>query len=138
LAIGHAPGGRKISFLTTESEAICREAAGQPAPKDTAATSPDRQVRGFGNDPGWQWKDADMHRYATSWKSVNLAAAEDCTAINEDSARAYERVFNGQVAHIRIDGKPTVMMVRDNIHIYLMPVTPGECRQYAARFNSRP
>jgi hypothetical protein len=138
LAIGHARGGKKVSFLTTESEAMCREAAGQPAPKATSPAAPDRQVRGFGNDPGWQWKDVDMRRYATSWRSINFAATSDCTSIDENSVKAYERGFNGQVAHIRIDNKPTVLMVRDNVHVYLMPVTANECRQYAVRFGGKP
>lgn len=138
LAIGHARGGKKVSFLTTESEAMCREAAGQPAIKTASPASLDRPVKGFGNDPGWQWKDADMRRHARNWKSINLAAPGDCTSLDEGSVKAYERGFNGQVAHIRIDGKPTVMMVRDNVHVYLMPVTPEECRQYARRFGDRP
>lgn len=134
LAIGHAPDGMKVSFLITESEAMCREAAGQSTPESRASSPPVRQVKGFGNDPGWQWNDSDIRRYSTSWRSINMAAPGDCVSLDEKSVKAYERGFSGQVAHIRIDGKPAVLMVRNNVHIYLMPVTPNECQKYATRF----
>jgi hypothetical protein len=138
LAIGHARGGMKVSFLTTESEAMCREAAGQPAPTTKTFRPPDRLVKGFGNDPGWQRKDPGMRRHATSWKAINLAAPVDCTSITEEAAKDYERGFKGQVAHIQVDGRPTVLMLRDQVHVYLMPVTGPECRNYAARFADKP
>lgn len=123
--VGHAKDGTLYPFMVSDSEAMCRKAVQQDGP-------PPRPVKGWGDDPGWQWSDAFVRKYAKAWRSVNLGGPVDCTLLGQGGAMDVERAFVGQVAHIQVQGVPAVFMVRDHVQVYLMPVDAAGCRSFAS------
>jgi hypothetical protein len=105
--------------------------------KTHSAVSRDRLVKGWGDDPGWQWTDKEIRKYDSAWRTLNLASPVDCTPMSLDDVRSFERAFVGHVVHIWENGLPTVFMVRDGVRITFMPIDTTSCRikaERAARF----
>lgn len=108
--------------------------AWQPMPtKALSDIENDRKVKGWGDDPGWQWGDADLREFDSKWRAVNLASPIDCTSISLSDARIFERGFVGMVVHLRDKEVPIVFMVRDNVKITLMPSDLATCRAKATQ-----
>lgn len=124
LAVAHAQTGENFSFLVSDSEAMCRKAV----QKESA---PPRPIKGWGGTPAWNWSDASLLKHSKAWRSVNLGGHIDCTWLGQDGAMSLERAFVGQVAHIDLKGVPTVLMVRDQVQVYLMPLDLASCRAFA-------
>jgi hypothetical protein len=99
-------------------------------------TTPDRVVKGWGGDKGWQWTDPAMREYDGAWRSVNLGAPVDCTPLSLDGARTLERGFVGQVAHLQEDGLPIVFMVRDKVQVMFMPIDLQGCKRKAEQIRA--
>lgn len=95
-----------------------------------------RVVKGWGDDPGWQWRDKELRKFDLFWRAVNLGAPVDCTKIDVSDAKMIEKAFVGQVAHLRENGLPIVFMVRDGVQVKLMPIDSAGCQREAKKLIS--